>query len=271
MASFAVGGVRLTRVPYFDVTLDADIIGFAATRAAGVPWGVPDWATPDGRVLVGQAVWVVESDTRTVAVDPCGAADAFLRSGPEAIGHQTAVAAALTAAGFPVGMVDSVVLSHLDGIGMAAAVDTEGAWRPFFPNARVVMSRDELSHVAAHPEIGGAVALRRLIDQGVVEGVDPPWEVAPGVALELTGGHSPGHCVVRVGEDAVFVGHLAINPLQAGAGVIRGQHWDDDAAHSALERELAWASERDALVIGPLWPAPRAGRVTGPPWVVSAA
>ncbi|HUY65902.1 MAG TPA: hypothetical protein VMV06_03715 [Acidimicrobiales bacterium] len=271
MATFSVEGIRLTRVPYFDVTLDPDIIGFTAARAAGVPWGVPDWATPEGRVLVGQAVWVIESDAQTVVVDPCGAADAFLRSGPEAIGHQTAVADALSTAGFPVGTVDSVVLSHLDGIGMAAAVDGDGAWRPFFPNARVVMSHDELTHVAAEPATGGSAPLRCLIDQGVVEGVDPPRDVAPGVTLELTGGHSPGHCVVRVGEGAVLVGHLAINPLQAGAGVIRGQHRDDDAAHSALEGELAWASERGALVIGPLWPVPGAGRVTGPPWVVSAA
>ncbi len=271
MATFAVEGIRLTRVPYFDVTLDPDIIGFTADRAAGVPWGVPDWATPEGRVLVGQAVWVIESDAHTVVVDPCGAADAFLRSGPEAIGHQTAVADALSTAGFPVGAVDTVVLSHLDGIGMAAAVDTDGAWRPFFPGARVVMSHDELTHVAAHPETGGSAALRCLIDQGVVEGVDPPWDVAPGVTLELTGGHSPGHCAVRVGEGAVFVGHLAINPLQAGAGIIRGQHLDDEAAHSALERELTWASERGALVIGPLWPAPGTARVTGPPWAVSAA
>jgi glyoxylase-like metal-dependent hydrolase (beta-lactamase superfamily II) len=271
MATFEVDGIQLTRVPYFDVALGSEVIGFSGAQVAAVPWGVPDWATPEAQVLVGQAVWVIQSDTRTVVVDPCGAADPFLRSGPEATAHQDSVAAALSSAGLPVERVDTVVLSHLDGIGMAAAVDTKGAWVPFFPNAKVVLSQGELHHVAAHPEVGGASALRCLTDQGVVKGVDPPWEAAPGVALELSGGHSPGHCVLRVGEGAVFVGHLAISPLQASAGIMRGQHHDGDTAHTALEHELAWASHRKALVIGPLWPEPGAGRVTGPPWVVSAA
>jgi glyoxylase-like metal-dependent hydrolase (beta-lactamase superfamily II) len=109
------------------------------------------------------------------------------------------------------------------------------------------------------------------VDQRVVDGVIPPWAVAPGVAFELTGGHSPGHGVLRVGDGAVFLGHLAISPLQVGAGVMCGQHVDADGAWAALERELAWASDREALVIGSLWPEPGAGRVAGPPWVVSAA
>jgi glyoxylase-like metal-dependent hydrolase (beta-lactamase superfamily II) len=87
----------------------------------------------------------------------------------------------------------------------------------------------------------------------------------------LTGGHTPGHTVLRIGDEAVFVGHLAINPLQASAGLMRGQHHDPDGALAALERELAWACERDALVIGPLWPSPGAARITGPPWSIAAA
>ncbi len=271
MVSFDVEGIRLTRVGYFDVALGPEVIGFTGKQVATVTWSVPDWATPEGQVLVGQAVWVIESGATTVVVDPCGAADAFLRSGPEAIGHQAAVAEALSVAGLPVETIDAVVLSHLDGIGMTAAVDGDGAWAPFFPNARVVLSKDELDHVTSHPEIDGSAALGCLIDQGVVEGVAPTTDVAPGVVLELTGGHSPGHCVLRVGAGAVFVGHLAINPVQASAGVMPGQHHDHDAAHAALAEELAWASQRGALVIGPLWPDPGAGRVTGPPWTVCAA
>jgi glyoxylase-like metal-dependent hydrolase (beta-lactamase superfamily II) len=220
---------------------------------------------------VGQAVWVIESGTQRVVVDPCGAADAFIRSGPEARDHQTAVLSALSSAGLPAERIDLVVLSHLDGIGMAAAVDASGGWAPLFPNAIVVMSQAELDHVACHPAIGGAAALRCLIDQGAVDGVEPPLDVAPGVTMDLTGGHSPGHSVIRVSDGAVFVGHLAINPLQVGAGIMRGQHLDADVAWTALEDALVWASEREALVIGPLWPEPGAGRVIGPPWVITPA
>jgi glyoxylase-like metal-dependent hydrolase (beta-lactamase superfamily II) len=271
MVCFDIGDVRLTRVPYFDVALPADVIGFTGTQVAAVPWGTPRWSTPEGQVLVGQALWVIESDTEKVVVDPCGAADAFIRSGPEAREHQAAVLAALSSAGLPAETIDSVVLSHLDGIGMSAAVDPEGAWAPLFPNARVVMSQAELAYVASHPEVQGAAALQCLIDQRVVDGVLPPCSVAPGVMMHLTGGHTPGHTVLRIGEGAVFVGHLAINPLQASAGIMRGQHCDPDGALVALERELAWACERDALMIGPLWPSPGAARVTGPPWSIAAA
>jgi glyoxylase-like metal-dependent hydrolase (beta-lactamase superfamily II) len=266
MASYSVEGIGLTRVPYFDVPLDAEIIGFTSPRVAEVPWGIPNWATPDGRVLVGQAVWVIEAPGHTLVVDPCGAADAFLRSGPEAASHEAAVVSALASAGFPVDIVDSVLMSHLDGIGMVGSPGAEGRWSAMFPQARVVISERELAHVDAHPEIGGSEALRDLRTEGVVDGTVLPYEIAPGVSMELTGGHSPGHALVRIGDGAVFLGHLAINPIQVRGGIMPDQHVDPSQAFTELERVLAWAAERDALVIGPLWPEPGAARVAGPPW-----
>jgi glyoxylase-like metal-dependent hydrolase (beta-lactamase superfamily II) len=91
------------------------------------------------------------------------------------------------------------------------------------------------------------------------------WSVAPDLTAEHTGGHSPGHVIIRVGGGAAFTGHLAVNPLQAAFGVTSDQHLDAHAAHVALEIELAWAMDRNALVIGPLWPGPGAGRVSSPP------
>jgi len=121
-------------VPYFDVPLDPEVVvGLTPEQVAAVPWGAPAWATPDGRVRVGQAVWVIEAGDRTVVVDPCGASDEFLRTGPEAAVHEAAVVAALEARGFPVGRVDTVVLSHLDGIGMAASPAPSRGWSPLFP------------------------------------------------------------------------------------------------------------------------------------------
>jgi glyoxylase-like metal-dependent hydrolase (beta-lactamase superfamily II) len=235
---------------------------------------MPAWATNDGRVLVGQAVWLIEAGDRVIVVDPCGAADAFLRTGPEAITHQEAVVQAMQAAGCAVERVDLVILSHLDGIGMAAGVVTgEGgspAWFPLFPTARVIMSRPELTWVRAHPEIPGAGALAALDALGVVDAVDTPWEAAEGVVFEVTGGHSPGHAVLRIGDDAVFIGHLALSPLNAASPRLAADP-DPEGALAALDRELSAAAERQSLVIGPLWPAPGAGRVSGPPWVIAPA
>ena len=266
MTTFTVEGIRLTRVPYFDVVLDPEVIGFTAQQVIDVPWGLPEWASPDGGVRVGQAVWVVESGSQTVVVDPCGAADAFLRSGPEAATHEATVARAMASAGYPVDQVDFVFMSHLDGIGMVGSVDESGGWSPLFSIARIVISRPELAHIDAQPEVGGGSALRDLMEQGVIDRIECPREGVPGVVMGLTGGHSPGHAVLRIGDGAVFIGHLAINPVQVSGGIMPGVHADPSAAFTALEHELEWAAERGAFVIGPLWPGPGAGWVEGPPW-----
>ena len=264
--SFTIGEIRLTRVPYFDVPLGPEVVGMTAQDVAGVPWSVPNWATTEGQVVIGQAVWVIESGDQTIVVDPCGAADEFLRTGPEAVGHEEAVISAMASSGFPVECVDTVVMSHLDGIGMIASVKGPRQWTPLFPNARIVISTAELAYVDANPAALGGPALGELVEQGAVRGIEPPVEIAPRVSMELTGGHTPGHSVLRIGDGAVFVGHLAVNPVQASGGIMPGQHAEPVTAYEALEGELTWAMERDALVIGPLWPEPGAARVAGPPW-----
>jgi glyoxylase-like metal-dependent hydrolase (beta-lactamase superfamily II) len=271
VTSFSIGNVVLIRVPYFDVALDADVIGFTPEQLVEVEWGVPDWKTAEGQVIVGQAIWVIESDGQSLVVDPCGASDSFLRSGPEAPTHEAAVVAAMASAGHPVDSVDLVVMSHLDGIGMVGSLDAEGRCSPLFSNARIVMSERELAHIEANQQIGGRSAFRELVAQGVVDGVLCPSEIARGVTMQLTGGHSPGHCALRIGDEAVLIGHLAINPVQVTAGIIPTQHLEPIQAFAALEQELAWARERNALIIGPLWPQPGAGKVAGPPWVIPPA
>lgn len=268
---FSIDGVRLTRVPYFDVALGPEVVGLTPADVAAIPWAVPAWATEDNRVLIGQAIWVIELAEQILVVDPCGAADAFLRTGSDAITHQRAVTEALSAAGYGVGQVDTVILSHLDGIGMAAAIDEEGAWRPMFPRARIVLSEAELLRVRAHLETDGAEALLTLVDQGVVEAVGPHWEPATGLVMEVTGGHTPGHALVRVGDGAVFIGHLAVSPLNVTAEMRAGSHDQVSEEQAALETELAEAAKHRWLLIGPLWPEPGAGTVTGPPWAVTPA
>lgn len=256
-----VGEVHLTRVPYFDVALDPSAVGLTAEEVTGSGWAVPVWATEGGQVLVGQAIWVLESGGRVIVVDPCCAADAFLRSGPEALGHQDAVIDALRGAGLPPERVDVVVLSHLDGIGMAALVDEGGAWRPMFPNARVLLTSTELSWLDHNEEVQGLDALRALMAEGVVDGVTTPFGLTPEVSVHLVGGHSPGHAIVRVqsgSHRAVLVGHLALSPIHLTPTTIDRppQHLDDGAATGALDELRAEAAATGASLIGPLWPYP---------------
>ena len=268
---FEVGEVRLTRVPYFDVPLDPEVAGLSAAQIQALTWAVPTWATAEAKVLIGQAVWVVEAHDQVLVIDPCGAADSFLRTGPQAIVHQQAVADALRSAGYGVDRVDTVILSHLDGIGMTAAVDADGAWSPFFPKARVAISEAELDRVRAHPELEGASALWALLDAGVVEPVGSGWAPAPGVVMEVTGGHSSGHALVRIGDGALFLGHLALSPLNLSVEPRPEAHEDVAIAMAVLGTELRAGAIDHRLLIGPLWPEPGAVQVSGPPWVVTPA
>jgi glyoxylase-like metal-dependent hydrolase (beta-lactamase superfamily II) len=261
---WSVGDVTLTRVAYFDVDLPPDAVRLSPDEVAHVPWREP-WVGDTGTVRVGQAFWMVESGDRTLVVDPCGASDAFLRSGPDAVTHQEAALGTVSAAGFDLGSVEAVVLSHLDGIGMAAVVTDDG-WAPAFPGADLVVTADERTTIAARPDISGSAAFEALAAAGAVRTVEPPAELAPGVTMVATGGHSAGHAVITIssrGEHAVMLGHLAVSPLHTVTGPCLGLHEDPVAAWVALGGWLRWAADHGALVLGPLWPDPGAARVDG--------
>jgi glyoxylase-like metal-dependent hydrolase (beta-lactamase superfamily II) len=266
VVGFRVGAVELTRVPYFDVALDPAVAQATAEQVQSLDWATPTWATATGQVLIGQAAWIVESQDRMIVIDPCGAADQFIRSGPEAIGHQEAVLGAIRDAGVPPERVDTVVLSHLDGIGMAAVVDTEGHWTPAFPNARIVMMAAELDFLSGDGRAQGLDALTALLAQGAVDGVDDGYELTDEVSLELVGGHSPGHAIMWIrsdGNGAAFVGHLLLNPVNVALGDRSMLHLDGARATQAIDALVADARAHETLLVGPLWPFPGAGYAEG--------
>jgi glyoxylase-like metal-dependent hydrolase (beta-lactamase superfamily II) len=265
IARYEIGSVTLTRVPYFDVALDPEVVGLTSAQIDATEWARPTWIDAQGQALVGVAGWVIESEGRVLLVDPCGAADPFIRTGAEAITHQDAFLAAMRGAEFAPERVDAVVLSHLDGIGMAAAVETDGAWGRLFPNARVVLTATELAWLDTQRAVGGLEALRALIDRGVVDGVDDGHRFTDAVRFERTAGHSPGHAVLHVesgAEHAVLLGHLALNPLRLATLPHDSGHVDDATANAWLEPFVTRAARERWLLVGPLWPFPGAARFT---------
>ena len=82
--------------------------------------------------------------------------------------------------------------------------------------------------------------------------------------MVASGGHSPGHATVVVrsgGDRALFLGHLAVSPMQAAVERPFALHDDPELGGRALRHWLEDAATDDALVIGPLWPAPGAAHV----------
>jgi len=257
-----VGRVLLTRVGYVDVAIDPAIAGLTPAQIAAVPWAEPTWAK-GAELLAGAAVWVIDDGDARIAVDPAQAADQILRTDADAAAHQEAFAAILAAAGLPRESVTLAIATHMEGIGMWAWRNDDGSWSPFFPNAEIVVAQRELDAIDAgvHPSpVHPAFAALR--EQGVLRAADDGAQVSPSVSVDHVGAHTPGHLFVRVAADgaqAVMVGHLAVSPLHLVTGPCPQQHPHPDEAQARIDALLA----EDAVLIGPLWPAPGAARWNG--------
>jgi glyoxylase-like metal-dependent hydrolase (beta-lactamase superfamily II) len=144
--------------------------------------------------------------------------------------------------------VDLVVLTHLhvDHVGWNMR---EG--EPFFPRARYV------AHRADYDFFTGARAGRPYVrDQvialeatGRLELVDADAELAPGVELRRAPGHTPGHCVVRLGE-AVILGDLAVHELQLADPGLAYVAEEDPAQAAATRRRLLEEHADGGQVVG---------------------
>ncbi len=257
MATTAIdlGDIRLTRVLYLDAAIDPEPVGLEADAVRSVSWASPDWAD-DGQVRAASCVWVIETAGRRIVVDPSGNIDEILHDPGSTEIHQDAYAAAFDAAGLPLDTIDTVLLSHIESIGLAAVRDGDG-WRPYFPNAQVLLSTQALDHFAVEPEAGEVgVAFSALLAAGLIDPYTDGEEIAPGVRAEWTGMHNPGHCAFHVGSAATFVGHLAVTPLHLDTGPCPSQHADPDGAWRWLEAVKA----DGPILVGPLWPSPGALR-----------
>lgn len=272
--SLRVGDATFTRVLLADAPVPGAAVGLTPEQIAAVPWA--DDALVDGdQVRVGVAIWVLELGERRIVLDPMQAADAFLRADPETeAAIQLQVDALLTEAGFPPDSIDTVLLTHIDNVGMVARRDGE-AWRPFFPNAEVRLSSTELASFAegapmidAEADPGSALvvaAWRALIEAGVVAPFEDGDELAPGLVAEVSGGHQAGHAVLHYNANGTranegpalsFIGHLAVSPLHLATGPCAPLNEDPARAF-----ELLGAVAADGrLLVGPLWPSPGVGR-----------
>jgi glyoxylase-like metal-dependent hydrolase (beta-lactamase superfamily II) len=165
---------------------------------------------------------------------------------------------------------------------------TGEAWVPTFPNARHYVTRAELEHwrqvhdaPAADPgEDAGELehlmslfrrtqasasvyeqAVQPILDAGLLELVDPPTEVAPGMSLVPT----PGRSSIRVrsdGEELFISGDAFHHPSQ-----IANPTWsavtDDDPAEGVATRRrlLGELADSPTIVLATHFAAPPHGRI----------
>ncbi len=100
--------------------------------------------------------------------------------------------------------IDLVVLTHLhaDHSGGVVKLDESGRKIPRFPNARHIVQIKEWNDAMSPDERTSATYftenLKILEDSNLLELIDGKDEVAKGIKVKSTGGHTPGHQVVFI-------------------------------------------------------------------------
>jgi glyoxylase-like metal-dependent hydrolase (beta-lactamase superfamily II) len=176
------------------------------------------------------------------------------------IDHDRSVAVALAELGVEPASIDVVVLTHLhfDHVGGCTRRTTTGV-EPVFPRARHVVQRAELE-AARHPHVRNKASylaenVEPLAAAGLLEVVEGEVEVAPGVRVVPSPGHSRGHQSVLIdgggGERALFLGDVV--PTSVHVPLPWVMAYDLDVERTLASREALYEralAERWLLLFG---------------------
>ncbi|MFE2376100.1 MBL fold metallo-hydrolase [Streptomyces sp. NPDC059398] len=271
--SWPVGEVtvhRIDEVPLPPATGSWLLPAATADVVSPQRWLRPDFADHDGILHIDSHSFAFEAGGLRILVDT-GIGNGKTRANPAWHRLRTGYPERLTAAGFPPDSVDLVVLTHLhtDHVGWNTQ-EVNGRWVPTFPHARYVTSRTERQFWAGYDM---DESRRQMFEDsvipveeaGLLDLVDVPAEIAPGVRLLPTPGHTPGHIAVELtsrGETALITGDCVHHPVQFAHPAI-GSCVDIDPQQSeATRRELLGSlAGTGTLVLGTHFPPPTAGRV----------
>jgi glyoxylase-like metal-dependent hydrolase (beta-lactamase superfamily II) len=137
----------------------------------------------------------------------------------------------LAEAGIDPDEIGEVVLTHLhtDHIGWSVG--------GLFPHAKVFLQRNELDWITPR--------LRELLPHDQLALLDGDSQLASGVKVVATPGHTPGHQSVLIGETLAITGDLLVNALQLVAPEVGYAHEMD--VDKARESRIALLSKVDAI------------------------
>lgn len=238
MQSWQVGNFKITKVPELSIKvglLDGLIQQLTPETVDEIGWLYPNYVNEAGQILADIQSFVVETGEHVILVDAgCGNGKSYPMQ-PIWSDLDTPFLEKLQEAGFSREDIDIVLCTHahLDHIGWCAMRDHDGRWVPTFPNARLVMVREEYEHHVSHmvnadsaeAEGGAAVqnhdgggvdliaraflpdtaalaeqakliqaeSFQPVIDAGLMDLVPTNGEVVPGVRYKSTPGHTVAH------------------------------------------------------------------------------
>lgn len=232
------------------------------------------WMEPDLYDAARDLLWmdrrsyVVETRHHRILVDTCVGADKE-RTKPQWHRLNSPWMGNFRALGLAPEQIDVVFCTHLhaDHVGWNTRLDN-GRWVPTFPNARYLFGRVEFEFWRENqPDPDGPIledSVQPILDAGQAVLVEDRYEIEPGIYLELTAGHTPGHLCLHLqgARHAVLTGDLMHHPIQ-----VWEPQWSScfchDRAHSSRTRAafLQRHCESDALILPTHFGRGAAGRV----------
>jgi len=261
---------RLELVPVLDGYFALD--GGAMFGVVPKPlWEKVAPADARNRIRMAMRAWLVLGAGRPILID-AGAGDKLDAKAADIYGfdRERHLDHALAAAGLGAADIGLVVASHLhfDHAGGFTARDRDGRIVPRFPNARYSIRRGEYED-ATHPHERNRASYFSdnyvpLVEAGVVDFVEADGEVAPGIRVRRTGGHTMHHHLVEIeseGRTAIFAADLLPTTAHLPLPYIMGYDlypMDTLAFKRAFLRE---AVEREHLILFEHDPATAAGHL----------
>lgn len=223
-----------------------------------------------GNLIMSVHALIIDTGERRIMVDTCIGNDKQ-RNIPAWSNLQTSFLEDIAAAGYPRESIDTVMCTHLhvDHVGWNTML-VDGEWVATFPHARYLMAEKEWQHWDANEDetVYGPVladSVRPIVEAGLADFVPETCELCPGIQLEPTPGHTPGHVSVHIrsaGEEALITGDCIHHPVQ-----MTRTEWcssaDFDQAQGLSTRVglLEKYVDQDVLIIGTHFATPTAGHV----------
>ncbi|MDU0300790.1 MBL fold metallo-hydrolase [Streptomyces sp. PAL114] len=266
----AVGDITVHRIdetPLPPATGPWLLPGATPEVVAGQDWLRPHFAGDDGILHIDSHSFAFAVDGLRVLVDTGNGKE---RANPAWHNLRTDFPERLTAAGFPPGSVDLVVLTHLhaDHVGWnTRKVNDE--WVPTFPEARYLTARAEREFWAAYDMEEARRQMFRdsvipVEQAGLLDLVDVPAEgvhITPSLSLVP----APGHVAVELnsqGDTALITGDCIHHPVQLAHSAIGAcVGIDPQQSETTRGERLASLAGTDTLLLGTHFAPPTAGRV----------
>lgn len=259
MRTWKVGRFTITEVQEFPIEvglLDGMIAEATPESLESIDWLYPDYINEHGQILADIHSFVIDTGEHVILCDAgCGNGKSYPMQ-PIWSNLNTPFLHRLEEAGYGRDDVDIILCTHahLDHVGWFTVQDDDGRWVPTFPNAHLIMVRDEyerhLDQIVSEDEpaaAGSAPAddddvdliaraflpdtaalsdqtkliqeetFQPIVDAGRLKLVPKNGDIVPGIRYEFSPGHTSHHHGVRLesdGQVAFVSGDAFHHPIQ---------------------------------------------------------